>query len=103
MKKEQEHVKLHATLMNSSFIDDFPAKFKERFDATEIFKVTESLDLHVHTSFETLTTGADLVHFIFQRHKETYLGKTTLNQIDISELGTATKNDYYKSVGSITL
>jgi len=38
MKKEQEKVKLHVTLMNISFRDD-PTKFKEKFDASQIFEV----------------------------------------------------------------
>lgn len=29
-------------------------------------------------------------------------GKTILNQVDISELHTATKDNYYKSIASIT-
>ncbi|EZA56279.1 activating signal cointegrator 1 complex subunit 1 isoform X2 [Ooceraea biroi] len=75
MKKERENVKLHATLMNVSFKDDHSSRFKEKIDATEIFK----------------------------DHKETLFGEITLNQIDISELGTASKNNYYKSIGSITI
>ncbi|XP_024883318.1 activating signal cointegrator 1 complex subunit 1 isoform X4 [Temnothorax curvispinosus] len=74
MEKEYEKIKLHATLMNTSFKNDYPARFKERYDASEILKV----------------------------YKDTLFGETILNQIDISELHTATKDDYYKSIGSIT-
>ncbi|XP_071566997.1 activating signal cointegrator 1 complex subunit 1 isoform X3 [Temnothorax nylanderi] len=74
MEKEREKIKLHATVMNTSFKNDYPARFKERFDASKILKV----------------------------YKDTLFGGTILNQIDISELHTATKDDYYKSTGSIT-
>jgi len=39
MEKEYEKIKLHATLMNTSFKKDYQARYKERFDANEILKV----------------------------------------------------------------
>lgn len=39
MEKEYENVKLHVTLMNTSFKKDYAARFKERYDASEILKV----------------------------------------------------------------
>jgi len=39
MEKEYEKIKLHATLMNTAFKDDYSARFKERYDANEILKV----------------------------------------------------------------
>ncbi|KAG5309442.1 ASCC1 protein, partial [Acromyrmex insinuator] len=72
MEKEYEKIKLHATLMNTAFKDDYSARFKERYDANEILKV----------------------------YKNTLFGKTILNQIDISELHTTTKDNYYKSIES---
>ncbi|XP_011704169.1 PREDICTED: activating signal cointegrator 1 complex subunit 1 isoform X3 [Wasmannia auropunctata] len=74
MEKEYETIKLHATLMNVAFKDEYPAKFKERYDASEIINA----------------------------YKDTLFGETILNQIDISELHTATRDNYYKSTGSIT-
>ncbi|XP_011883478.1 PREDICTED: activating signal cointegrator 1 complex subunit 1 isoform X2 [Vollenhovia emeryi] len=71
---EKDKVKLHVTLMNTTFKKDYPARFREKYDASEILKV----------------------------HKDTVFGATVLNQIDISELRTATKDTYYKSIGSIT-
>ncbi|XP_018360775.1 PREDICTED: activating signal cointegrator 1 complex subunit 1 isoform X2 [Trachymyrmex cornetzi] len=73
MEKEYEKIKLHATLMNTAFKDDYSARFKERYDANEILQV----------------------------YKDILFGKTILNQIDISERHTATKDNYYKSIGSI--
>lgn len=43
MEKEYETIKLHATLMNTSFKHDYHAKFKEKFDASEILKVRTCL------------------------------------------------------------
>ncbi|CAL1684825.1 unnamed protein product [Lasius platythorax] len=74
MEKEYETIKLHATLMNTSFKHDYHAKFKEKFDASEILKV----------------------------YKDTLFGETLFNQIDISELHTATKGNYYNAIISIT-
>ncbi|XP_011632959.1 activating signal cointegrator 1 complex subunit 1 isoform X1 [Pogonomyrmex barbatus] len=74
MEKEYEKIKLHVTLMNTSFKRDYQGRFKEKYDASEILKV----------------------------YKDTLFGETTLNQIDISELHTATKDNYYKSISSIT-
>ncbi|KYN21606.1 Activating signal cointegrator 1 complex subunit 1 [Trachymyrmex cornetzi] len=71
MEKEYEKIKLHATLMNTAFKDDYSARFKERYDANEILQV----------------------------YKDILFGKTILNQIDISERHTATKDNYYKSIG----
>lgn len=73
-EKEYERVKLHATIMNTTFKNDFPAKLKERFNASEILK----------------------------DYKDTFFGETILKQIDISELHTASKDNYYKSIASIT-
>lgn len=39
MEKEYETIKLHATLMNTTFKHDYHAKFKEKFNASEILKV----------------------------------------------------------------
>lgn len=39
MEKEYENIKLHVTLMNTSFKRNYQAKFKERYDASEILKV----------------------------------------------------------------
>ncbi|XP_029164380.1 uncharacterized protein LOC114935663 [Nylanderia fulva] len=70
MKKKYDTIKLHATLMNTSFKHDYPAKFKEKFNASEILKI----------------------------YKDTLFGETKFNQIDISELHTATKDNYYNAV-----
>nr|XP_012234026.1 PREDICTED: uncharacterized protein LOC105678895 [Linepithema humile] len=66
-ENEYEKVKLHATLMNTSFKNDYQARFKDKYNASEILKV----------------------------HKDTFFGETILNQIDISELNTATKDVAY--------
>ncbi|XP_032674206.1 activating signal cointegrator 1 complex subunit 1 isoform X2 [Odontomachus brunneus] len=73
IEKKYERVKLHMTVMNTSFKDDKQA-YKDRFNASEILKIYEN----------------------------TLFGKIIFNQIDISELHTATKDDYYKSIASIT-
>ncbi|XP_020296338.1 activating signal cointegrator 1 complex subunit 1 isoform X2 [Pseudomyrmex gracilis] len=74
-KKEHERVKLHATLMNIFFRDDYYAKFKKNFDASEILKM----------------------------YKDASFGETKLEQIDISERHTAVKDNYYKSLVSIVV
>lgn len=74
MEREYETIKLHATLMNTTFKHDYPAKFKEKFNANEILKV----------------------------YKDTLFGETKFNQIDISELHSAPKENYYNAVISIT-
>lgn len=56
MEKEYEReniVKLHVTLMNTSFKRDYQAKFKERYDASEILKVTYfyKLDSFIYYKF----------------------------------------------------
>ncbi|XP_072745481.1 uncharacterized protein [Anoplolepis gracilipes] len=66
-EKEYETIKLHATLMNTSFKHDYHARFKEKFNASDILKV----------------------------HKDTLFGETTFNQIDISELHNAIKDIAY--------
>ncbi|XP_050464679.1 uncharacterized protein LOC126858419 [Cataglyphis hispanica] len=68
-EKEYETIKLHATLMNTSFKRDYRArsKSKEKFNASEILKV----------------------------YKDTVFGEIIFNQIDISELKSATKDVAY--------
>lgn len=39
MEKEFKKIKLHVTLMNTSFKNDYQARFKEKYDASEILKV----------------------------------------------------------------
>lgn len=40
MKKERDSVKLHVTLMNTSFKRDYQTRFKEKYNASEILKVS---------------------------------------------------------------
>lgn len=42
-EKEYERVNLHATLMNTSFKDDYQARFKDKFDASKVLKVMYNL------------------------------------------------------------
>lgn len=55
MEREYEKVKLHVTLMNTSFKRfkrDYQARFKERYDASEILKVTGLIFINsIHLSF----------------------------------------------------
>ncbi|XP_014478832.1 PREDICTED: activating signal cointegrator 1 complex subunit 1 isoform X2 [Dinoponera quadriceps] len=72
-EKEYERVKLHMTVMNIHFKDEKEA-YKQKFNASEILKI----------------------------HENTLFGTNIFNRIDISETHTATKDNYYKSIASIT-
>ncbi|XP_053976357.1 activating signal cointegrator 1 complex subunit 1 [Hylaeus volcanicus] len=78
LRKEKDRVKLHVTLMNTSFkLDDkeFTDKRKLRFDAREILKV----------------------------HGNTIFGETTLKELHISQRHTISSNGYYQATATINL
>lgn len=47
MEKEYEKIKLHVTLMNTTFKREYQAKFKERYDASEILKVIRFIFIYL--------------------------------------------------------
>ena len=78
IRKETDKVKLHVTLMNTSFKlrnEELNNKIRGPFDATEIMKA----------------------------HENTFFGEVPVKQIHLSQRHTISNNGYYQATGKISL